>query len=167
MPIPLDPNRRVFRKPSLGTLARLIRLELKHKDPPYFNLIWIRKHVYQQVEGLLRREGCCMPDGTVILEDLLELLPDWRDRYQLKTHIKRSFKQCIIDIISLLELEDPEEFGPKWIYIRKRTLHNRMADFVINDKGKKDWSRFRDELIRLGYEKWANRFTYMGIKYVV
>lgn len=140
---------------NINTLARLIRLELKHLQPEYFNLRWIRNNVYQRVHDVMRRSGCCYHDNTCAWEELVLLLPGWEDKFRYSKKKSRTIGEATSELIATLEAEKPKTFGPKWMYRYNRPAFRRIEMYVDGD-----WTKLKKRLP----EPWKSKFTYLGIR---
>ncbi len=149
-------NRRNKSNISISTFARLVRLEIKRRDPEHFNVAWIRRYVHTRPHDLMRKNGCAMANGEPVWEDLLELLPEQRQLWKYKQPSWGDVDKAMKEVLSMLESEQPETFGPKWIKERCQPAFVRIKKHLSSD-----WSKLKSRLPH----RWRNRFTYMGVHF--
>lgn len=139
---------------SLNKFARLIRLEIKRRNPEYFNVAWIRKYVHTKPHDLMRKNGCGFANGNIEWEDLLDLMPEQRHLWRYKPQIERTIGQAIAELLLLLNSEKPSSFGPRWIKDNNQPAFIRIKNYCNGD-----WMKLKNKLP----EPWRNRITYQGI----
>lgn len=140
---------------TVNTLARLVRFEIKRRNPEYFNVAWIRRYVHTKPHNLMRKNGCSMANGDVEWEDLLELLPNHRHLWRYKPQPERTIGEAVDEILKILESEKPKTFGPRWMKDRNQPAFVRIKKYCDGN-----WSKLKTRLP----EPWKNRLTYMGVK---
>jgi len=128
---------------------------LEQEKPKRFGPGWIQKNDRNLAFRISKAVYAGnKPDWTVIIGRLDH---KWQSRWTRQDRVEkgRSMEQEIGDLKTLLEAQQPEHFGPKWIQRQDQPLYFRLTKWAQNESGQTDWAVIIDQLDSEWQKRWG------------